>query len=100
MPRFMLTVGSTGTFAARGETMANALLAGAPITIQVALDDLARAQAVISRYTGAARAAVTGGSAYVTIPNPQGLSADEHPFLRDLVGDLHERGIPLRSIVA
>jgi hypothetical protein len=71
-----------------------------PITIQVAQADLARTQTVIGRYTTTAKAAVAGGSAYVTIPNPGGLSADEHPFLRDMVRALHDTGIPLRSLVA
>jgi hypothetical protein len=71
-----------------------------PITVQVAKADLARTQAVIGHYTGTAKSAVTGDSAYITIPNPGGLSADEHPFLRDMVRDLHDTGIPLRSLVA
>jgi hypothetical protein len=71
-----------------------------PITVQVAKADLARTQAVIDHYTGTAKSSVTGGSAYITIPNPEGLSADEHPFLRDMVRDLHDTGIPLRSLVA
>ncbi|MBX6384037.1 MAG: hypothetical protein IRZ07_13860 [Microbispora sp.] len=36
----------------------------------------------------------------ITIPNPDGLPADEHPFVRDLVRDLGAAGIPLRSVVA
>jgi hypothetical protein len=71
-----------------------------PITLQVAQADLARTKAVIDRYTKTTQAAVAGGSAYITIPNPQGLSADEHPFLRDMVRALHDSGIPLRSLVA
>jgi hypothetical protein len=71
-----------------------------PITIQVAQADLARAEAVISHYTNTAKATVADGSAYITIPNPKGLSADEHPFLRDMVHDLHDTGISLRSLVA
>jgi hypothetical protein len=71
-----------------------------PITIQVAHADLARAEAVIGRYTTTAKATVADDSAYITIPNPRGLSADEHPFLRDMVRDLHDTGIPLRSLVA
>jgi hypothetical protein len=71
-----------------------------PITIQVATADRARTEAVIDRYTNTAKATVAGGSAYITIPNPQGLAADEHPFLRDLVRDLHGAGISLRSLVA
>jgi hypothetical protein len=71
-----------------------------PITVQVAQADLARTETVIGRYTHTAKAAVAGGSAYITIPNPRGLSADEHPFLRDMVHDLHASGIPLRSLVA
>ncbi|GLW22326.1 M14 family zinc carboxypeptidase [Microbispora triticiradicis] len=71
-----------------------------PIVIEVAAPDLARTQAVVARYTGAASTATAGDSAYVTIPNPDGLAADEHPFVRDLVRDLGAAGIPLRSVVA
>ncbi|BCY11492.1 M14 family zinc carboxypeptidase [Actinoplanes sp. L3-i22] len=70
-----------------------------PDRIQVPAADLARAQAVVSRYTNTATAAVVGDSAYLTIPNPEGLQFDEHPFLRDLIADLKATGIPLRSIV-
>ncbi|MFI7032096.1 M14 family zinc carboxypeptidase [Microbispora rosea] len=71
-----------------------------PIVIQVADADLARTQAVVERYTDTAQTASADGSSYITIPNPDGLSADEHPFVRDLVRDLGAAGIPLRSVVA
>ncbi|WP_189331496.1 M14 family zinc carboxypeptidase [Actinoplanes ianthinogenes] len=69
-----------------------------PSRIQVAAGDLARAQAVVRRYTSTATASVIGGSGYLTIPNPDGLQPDEHPFLRDLVTDLKAAGIPLRAV--
>ncbi|MEV6492481.1 carboxypeptidase, partial [Actinoplanes sp. NPDC051633] len=69
-----------------------------PARIQVAAADLDRARSVVTRYTGTATASVVGGSAYLTIPNPQGLQLDEHPFLKDLVSDLKSAGIPLRSV--
>ncbi|MFL6054999.1 MAG: M14 family zinc carboxypeptidase [Actinoallomurus sp.] len=71
-----------------------------PITIQVAQADLARTEAIIARYTDTAKAETAGGTGYITIPNPQGLSADEHPFLRGLVRDLHDAGISPRLLVA
>jgi hypothetical protein len=70
-----------------------------PSRIEVAATDLARTRSVVARYTGAATTAVVGDAAYVTIPNPQGLQPDEHPFLRDLVAGLRAAGIPLRSVV-
>ena len=70
-----------------------------PGRIEVAAADLARTRSVVSRYTGTATVTVSGGSAYLTIPNPAGLQFDEHPFLRDLVSDLRSAGIPLRSVV-
>ncbi|GLW09188.1 peptidase M14 [Microtetraspora sp. NBRC 13810] len=70
-----------------------------PITIQVADADLARAEAVVQKYTGTATSAKADGSAYITIPNPDGLTEHEHPFLHDLVTDLQRTGIPLRSLV-
>ncbi|AEV85817.1 carboxypeptidase [Actinoplanes sp. SE50] len=71
-----------------------------PDRIQVAVADLARTRSVVSRYTSTATVAVAGDSAYLTIPNPDGLQFDEHPYLRDLIADLRAAGIPLRSIVA
>ncbi len=70
-----------------------------PITVEVAVADRARAEAVVERYTGTARVAVADGSAYLVIPNPDGLTADEHPFLRELAGALRDARIPLRSLV-
>jgi Zinc carboxypeptidase len=70
-----------------------------PARIQVAAADLARAQAVVSRYTTTAKTAVAGDSAYLTIPNPDGVQPDEHPYLRDLVAALRADRIPLRSVV-
>ncbi|GAA2847542.1 peptidase M14 [Actinoplanes cyaneus] len=70
-----------------------------PTRIQVAATDLARTQAVVSRYTTTATTAVAGDSAYLTIPNPDGVQPDEHPYLRDLVAALKADRIPLRSVV-
>ncbi|MEV0715498.1 M14 family zinc carboxypeptidase [Asanoa sp. NPDC050611] len=70
-----------------------------PIAITVAAGDQARAQAVVDRYTGTARVSQAGGKARFVIPNPEGLQADEHPYLRDLVSDLRAAGIPLKSVV-
>ncbi|MCP3788111.1 carboxypeptidase [Micromonospora sp. A3M-1-15] len=70
-----------------------------PITVEVAAADRGRAEAVVARYTDTARVSEVDGSAYLVIPNPAGLQADEHPFLRDLVGALREARIPLRSLV-
>jgi hypothetical protein len=69
-----------------------------PARIRVAAADLARARRLVERYTTAATASTAGDSGYLTIPNPDGLAFDEHPFLRDLVGDLRAAGIPLRSV--
>ncbi|MEV0968616.1 M14 family zinc carboxypeptidase [Microtetraspora glauca] len=70
-----------------------------PIVIQVADADAARTEALVRTYTDTGRTASADGSSYITIPNPEGLAADEHPFLRDLVRDLNGAGIPLRSVV-
>ncbi|MEU3453554.1 M14 family zinc carboxypeptidase [Micromonospora sp. NPDC006766] len=71
-----------------------------PITVEVAADDLARTRQVVADFTDAARASVADSSAYLVIPNPEGLQVDEHPFLADLVRALRDAGIPLRSVVA
>ncbi|GAB4106476.1 M14 family metallopeptidase [Micromonospora taraxaci] len=70
-----------------------------PITIEVAAGDLPRTQAVVERFTTDAKASAKDGSAYVVIPNPQGLQADEHPFAKDLVRALRDARVPLRSVV-
>ncbi|WP_301485258.1 M14 family zinc carboxypeptidase [Intrasporangium sp.] len=70
-----------------------------PITIEVATSDLERTEAIVGRYTPTARTATSAGSAYLVIPNPDGLHVDEHPFLRDLVRDLRNADIALRSVV-
>ncbi|WP_330437869.1 M14 family zinc carboxypeptidase [Micromonospora sp. NBC_00821] len=70
-----------------------------PITIQVAAGDLPRTRAIVERFTADARASEKNGSAYVVIPNPQGLQVDEHPFARDLVRALNAAKVPLRSVV-
>ncbi|MEU8220387.1 M14 family zinc carboxypeptidase [Micromonospora taraxaci] len=70
-----------------------------PITIEVAAGDLPRTQAVVERFTTDAEASAKDGSAYVVIPNPQGLQADEHPFAKDLVRALRDARVPLRSVV-
>ncbi|MFF0232653.1 M14 family zinc carboxypeptidase [Micromonospora sp. NPDC005254] len=71
-----------------------------PTTIEVAATDLARTRAIVERFTTDARTSAKGTSAYVVIPNPQGLQADEHPFTADLVRALRAAGVPLRSVVA
>lgn len=70
-----------------------------PITIQVAAADLPRTEAVVERFTTDAKASAKDGSAYVVIPNPQGLQVDEHPFASDLVRALRDAKVPLRSVV-
>jgi hypothetical protein len=70
-----------------------------PLTIEVAAGDLARTRAIVGGFTGDARVSEADGSAYLVIPNPDGLQADEHPFLGDLVRALRDARIPLRSVV-
>ncbi|RKR90279.1 zinc carboxypeptidase [Micromonospora pisi] len=70
-----------------------------PITIEVAAADQARAEAVIGKYTGDARASVANGSTFLVVPNPDGLQSDEHPYLGDLVRELRTSGIPVRSLI-
>lgn len=65
----------------------------------MAAADQAKAEAVIGKYTGDARASVANGSTFVVIPNPDGLQSDEHPYLGDLVRELRTAGIPVRSLV-
>ncbi|MFD6682999.1 M14 family zinc carboxypeptidase [Micromonospora parva] len=71
-----------------------------PITVEVAAADLPRTRTIVERFTSTAQTSVKDSSAYVVIPNPQGLQADEHPFTNDLVRALRNAGVPLRSVVA
>ncbi|MET8087403.1 M14 family zinc carboxypeptidase [Micromonospora sp. NPDC005237] len=94
-----------GTDAARASAAAAPVAADLgggwrPTTIEVAATDLARTRAIVERFTTDARTSAKGTSAYVVIPNPQGLQADEHPFTADLVRALRAAGVPLRSVVA
>jgi hypothetical protein len=94
-----------GTDAARASAAAAPVAADLgggwrPITIEVAAADLPRVRAIVERFTTDARTAAKDTSAYVVIPNPQGLQADEHPFTNDLVRALRTAGVPLRSVVA
>lgn len=94
-----------GTDAARASAAAAPVAADLgggwrPTTIEVAATDLARTRAIVERFTTDARTSAKGTSAYVLIPNPQGLQADEHPFTNDLVRALRAAGVPLRSVVA
>ncbi|MEU7750439.1 M14 family zinc carboxypeptidase [Micromonospora sp. NPDC049171] len=70
-----------------------------PITIEVAATDLPRTRAIVERFTPDARTSMKDSSAYVVIPNPQGLQVDEHPFTADLVRALRDARVPLRSVV-
>ncbi|GIG89435.1 M14 family zinc carboxypeptidase [Plantactinospora endophytica] len=70
-----------------------------PISIRVAAADLDRTRAIVARHTGDVQVGTANGTAYLTIPNPAGLSSDEHPFLRELVREIRAAGIPLRSVV-
>ena len=56
-------------------------------------------EAIVERFTTDAQASAKDGSAYVVIPNPQGLQVDEHPFASDLVRALRDAKVPLRSVV-
>ncbi|MFY1673087.1 M14 family zinc carboxypeptidase [Plantactinospora sp. WMMB334] len=71
-----------------------------PITVAVADADAGRTRDIVARHTGDLRVATANGASYFTIPNRDGLAADEHPFLRALIRDLRAAGIPLRSVVA
>ncbi|MFG1836814.1 M14 family zinc carboxypeptidase [Micromonospora sp. NPDC049175] len=70
-----------------------------PITVEVAASDLPRTRAIVERFTTDARTSAKDSSAYVVIPNPQGLQVDEHPFARDLVRALRDAKVPVRSVV-
>ncbi len=71
-----------------------------PISIEVAQADLAQVRAIVGEYTDAAQVEWSGTSAYVVIPNLQGLQADAHPYLREMIRKLDDAGVRLRSIVA
>lgn len=70
-----------------------------PISITVAPNDAKKVAALVAEYDDDATRATAGGSTVFTIANPDGLSADEHPFLRELVQRIHDAGVTPQAIV-
>jgi hypothetical protein len=73
---------------------------GRPLRIEVALGDVATARSVL-RGLGAAdiRTARAGGSAFLTIPNPDDLDVEQHPFAGQIIPALRRAGVAVRSAI-
>jgi hypothetical protein len=72
---------------------------GAPIRIQVPVKQVKRARAVIRTFTQTVKVRRSGGSAFLTIPNPDGLDVEEHPFAIELLPALSAAGVEVRSAI-
>jgi hypothetical protein len=70
-----------------------------PISLTVAAQDAKAVASLIAQYTDAVTKSTAHGRTVFTIANPQGLTADEHPFLRKLVQQIDEKGITPEAIV-
>jgi hypothetical protein len=70
-----------------------------PIQIQVAASQLDAALVVVRRHAEPAAVAEDGATALITIANPEGLQADEHPFARGLLRELRGGGIDVLTAV-
>lgn len=70
-----------------------------PITVRVKASDLRAAEALVRGYTGDYKVSTVKGSGVLVIANRSGLSADEHPFLRDMVRKLNKAGVTPQSVV-
>ena len=72
---------------------------GRPIRIEVASEDAGAALRVVAAFTDRARVMFARGSAWFTIPNPEGLTREDHPFASRLLPALRAAGITVRSAV-
>jgi hypothetical protein len=71
---------------------------GRPISLEVAQADLARAQALLGRFTTDVALEWTArGTAILRVPNPRGLDFEAHPFVHRLMPAFEQEGITLVS---
>jgi len=72
---------------------------GSAIRIGIATSDTEQTRAVIGRYSSAVEALrIDADTTLLLVANPKAWSAEEHPYLRDLIDDLKESGVGLQWI--
>jgi hypothetical protein len=72
---------------------------GQAIQIEVPASQTKVAVGVVHRFTTTVTVKRARNSAFLTIPNPAGLDAEEHPFSIRLVPALEEAGVKVRSAI-
>jgi len=72
---------------------------GQAIQIEVPTNQAKAAVSVIERFTTNVTVKRARNSAFLTIPNPAGLDAEEHPFAIQLVPALEDAGVKVRSAI-
>jgi hypothetical protein len=72
---------------------------GQPIQIEVPANQTKAAVGVIQQFTTTVTVKRARNSAFLTIPNPAGLDAEEHPFAIQLVPALEDAGVKVRSAI-
>jgi hypothetical protein len=72
---------------------------GRPIRIEVPQDQSAAALGVLQGFTPNVRTESAAGSTFFEIPNPEGLSAEDHPFSRELLPALDVAGVTVLSAI-
>jgi hypothetical protein len=72
---------------------------GQAIQIEVPASQTKVAVGVVQRFTTTVTVKRARNSAFLTIPNPAGLDAEEHPFAIQLVPALEDAGVKVRSAI-
>jgi hypothetical protein len=72
---------------------------GRPIVIEVPTSQAKAALTVIGQFTTAVTVKRARNSAFLTIPNPEGLDVEQHPFAIQLLPSLEKAGVEVRSAI-
>jgi len=72
---------------------------GRPIRIEVPEAHADTALAVLQGFTANVRQEAARGSVFFEIPNPEGMSAEDHPFSRELLPALGAAGVTILSAI-
>jgi hypothetical protein len=72
---------------------------GRPIRIEVPQEQADAALAVLQGFSPNVRIESAGGSAFFEIPNPEGVTSEDHPFSRELLPALGAAGVTVLSAI-
>jgi hypothetical protein len=72
---------------------------GRPIVIEVPSHQVKAALAAMAQFTADVRVKRARNSAFLTIPNPEGLDVEQHPFAFQLIPALANAGVEVRSAI-